>query len=104
MKQEQYVDLNLSLEDKKYLKFIADLGFNYCEAVKAMPEELKRIIGSYYDDDRLKKNAAKMSVNSVFGFSSRVLAILSGYTPEDRRVYLKVVKKIKKENKDKEHE
>lgn len=85
--------LGISEEDQKYLKFVADIGFQYCELIKSMPEELKDRLNDYLKQGYLTH---KHTANSAHSYSCKVLALMKGYTPEERKQYLKLKKEMNK--------
>lgn len=88
------MNIELTEDDKKYLEFVAKIGFQYCEVIKSMPEDIKSKLSGYFDLDRTECQNKRMS-NMVFSYSAKVLALKRGFSPEDRKSYLK----IKKSNK-----
>ncbi len=85
--------LGISEEDQKYLQFVADMGFQYCELIKTMPDELKSRLNDYLKEGYLTH---KITANSAHGYSCKVLALVNGYTPEERKAYLKMKNKLNK--------
>lgn len=84
--------LGITEQDQKYLKFVADIGFQYCELIKSMPDDLKARLNGYLEKGYLTH---KSTANSAHSYSCKILALMKGYTPEERKQYLKLKKEMK---------
>jgi len=75
---------DISAEEKKELEKLAQLGFVFSEGLRAMPPHVRdKFTGHFKHRGERSRIAGR-----VWNFSSVILAVVKGYTPEQRRAYL----------------
>lgn len=80
---------DLTLQERRDFKALADLGFLYSETLRKMPKDLSALYKQYFSNPAYKAITAAHANR----LSSVSLAIAKGYTAQERNAYLEEKKK-----------
>lgn len=81
--------LGLTAEEIQSLEALSAQGFLFISLLKGMPPEISKRYADYYGH-RGARNATQYAVNRFCGIT---LALIKGYSAEEREAYLKTKRK-----------
>lgn len=89
--------IKLSEETKQGIKAVSDAGFLFVKALEAMPKEVSDLYKPYFTKN---KDPKAFIMHLTKSFAGVGLAIVKGFSPEERAAYIRQQRKKRREEKE----